>query len=587
MAFAAFFSQRKRLVALPDLLVLLLLATVIYAIVTTGSEFRSEFHPVTEIDLSVWALPRYTILSGMRGAAAYLISLGFTLVVGYTAAKSRAAERVIVPALDILQSIPVLGFLPGLELALIAIFPHSNIGLELAAIISIFTGQVWNMTFSFYASLKSIPGDFREAATVINLGWYDRLKRVELPFSAVNLAWNSLMGMAGGWFFLTVSEASTIGDKEFRLPGVGAYMAVAIQKGDTVAMVLGVSAMIFLIVAMDVLIWRPILAWVQRFRLEDVPGVAPPEPLMQVVLRESRILRWVKVVYRRLFTRKRGQARAAVASAPEREAEPVRALVARVHGVSPETTRVLEIAFVVVSIGLTLYGASKLVVMLAGIGWTTWFILFRNTIWTLIRVTICLILSTIWAVPVGIWIGTNLGRTRAAQPIVQILASFPAPMLYPLALAVFLGFGLNFDVGSTLLMLLGVQWYVLFNVIAGALRIPQELRYALALMESSRWAKWRALYLPAVFPALVTGWVTAAGGAWNASIVAEVVPFRGQTLRTGGLGATISDAAGSGDFKLLAAALATMVIVVLILNRTLWARVYHLSQTRFRLDIQT
>jgi NitT/TauT family transport system permease protein len=583
----------RRYFSIPDFAIFLLLATTIYGVVSIAKEWRAEFHPITKINLSIWALPYYTLLSAIRGVVAYFISLTFTLIVGYAAAKSKAAEKAIIPILDILQSIPVLGFLPGLLLGLVALFPRTNTGLELAAIVMIFTGQVWNMTFSYYTSLKSVPADFREASTMIGLNWRESLGKLELPFSAVNLAWNSLLSMAGGWFFLIPCEAMTLGDKEYRLPGIGAYMDVAIKSGDHRAVTMAVIAMVSLIVLMDFVIWRPILAWVQKFRLEEVTGGVPSEPLMQIWIRESKIVRWVKLTYRHWLWK---QHHAVLKTRPWHRGIPdwIRARAPQLHHVflrvkskrhSPRFMRGVEWLSLLAVFLFVGYGAFKLMMVLSKIPFATWIVLVRNTLWTLIRVILALTISTLWAVPVGIWIGTSPKRTRIAQPIIQVLASFPAPMLYPVALGLFFALGISFDFGSMFLMLLGVQWYVLFNVLAGALRIPKELNYALSLMETSKWDRWRTLYLPSIFPSLVTGWITAAGGAWNASVVAEYIFYQKTILKTGGLGATLSVATANEDFPLFAASLTMMVTVVILLNRTVWSRVYYLAQTRFRMDV--
>src|SRR5215467_2157863 len=282
-----------------DAVVIGLILATIYALIAYGRELEAAFHRAVDIDLSFYSLPYYTLFSALRGLAAFGLSLMFTLVVGYWAAKSPKAERILIPLLDILQSIPVLGFLPALVLALIALFPRTNTGLELACIIMIFTGQVWNMTFSFYSSLKSVPSDFNEVSAVIGLNAWEKLRKVELPFSAMNLVWNSLLSMSGGWFFLSVCEAFTLGDQEYRLPGIGAYMATAIASGNPSAMIAGIIAMSLLIVIMDILIWRPVLAWAHQFRLEEVPGFTVTEPLMRNLVRDSGLLRWFTVAYRR------------------------------------------------------------------------------------------------------------------------------------------------------------------------------------------------------------------------------------------------------------------------------------------------
>jgi NitT/TauT family transport system permease protein len=480
-----------------------------------------------------------------------------------------------------------------LLLGLVSLFPNTNIGLELAAIIMIFTGQVWNMTFSYYSSLKSVPLDLHEASTIMGLNWRQKLTRVELPYSAVNLAWNSLLSMAGGWFFLIPCEAMTLGEREYRLPGIGAYMDVAIKQGNNRAIAMAVIAMVLLIVLMDFAIWRPILSWVQKFRLEQVAGVAPTEPLMQIWIRESKIVRWITLSYRHFIWKRRhrnpthtlwvGQLEDLVRNKSPKLHQWV--LKVKTTGYSSLVSGALEKFFFVAALVFVSYGAFQLLRVLMRVSPATWIVLIRDTLWTFLRVTLALTISTLWAVPVGIWIGTSQKRIRFAQPIIQVLASFPAPMLYPVALGLFFTLGISFDWGSMFLMLLGVQWYVLFNVLAGAMRVPQELNYALALMKASRWDRWKTLYLPSVFPPLVTGWITAAGGAWNASVVAEYIYYQGTILKTGGLGASLSVATSNENFPLFAASLTLMVSVVILLNRLVWSRVYRLAQTRFRMEI--
>lgn len=569
--------------ALPsDLVILSLLGAVIYGLVAFGREWQAAFNPSVTIDLAASAIPLYAMFSALRGLSAFAISLTFTFIVGFWAAKSPRAERLIIPLLDILQSIPVLGFLPGLVLALVAIFPTTNTGLELAAIIMIFTGQVWNMTFSFYASLKSLPGDFNEVSQVIGLTPWKKLWRVEVPFSMMNLVWNSLMSLSGGWFFLSVCEAFTLGDQNYRLPGLGAYMAVAVQTGDGRAMILGIAAMAALIIVMDMLIWRPILAWAHQFRLEDVPGLASPDPLMKNLLRESAILNWFTIyLRRRAVQRKLLESQEVQNPRKKTPRPPSRLWKIFFH---PWLQKVFSGIILLLAFLAVIGGSSRLVGLLVEVHPADWNEVLRGALNTLLRVLGCLLIGSLWAVPAAIWIGTSSNRLRVAQPIIQILASFPAPMLYPLALGLFLWLKIPFGVGSMLLMLLGVQWYILFNVLAGAMRIPQELEYALKVMGASRTKRWIKLYLPSIFPSLVTGWVTAAGGAWNASIVAEYLSYRGEIITTLGLGSLISQAAFSKDFSLLAASLTVMVIVVVTLNRTVWARIYGLAQTRYRLD---
>lgn len=566
-----------------DLLVLALLGAVVYALLAFGREWQSAFNPSVQIDLSFSAIPKYALFSALRGLSAFLISLLFTFVVGYWAAKSPRAERIIIPLLDIFQSIPVLGFLPGLVLALVAIFPTTNVGLELASIIMIFTGQVWNMTFSFYASIKSIPNDFEEVARLVGLNPWGRLWKIEVPFAMTNLIWNCLMSLSGGWFFLMVCEAFTLGNQNYRLPGLGAYMAMAVQTNDVTSIFLGIGSMAGLIIVMDMLIWRPILAWAHQFRLEDVPGLTSSEPLMNNLLRESAILNWFT-----LYLRRRALRRKVLGTEPvlQMKQTPWYLKINFLSLFQNKIVSKLLYAAIVFLFGLLMIlGTSKLVGQLVAVSAEDWGTVLQGTLFTFLRVFGAIVLGSLWAVPTAIWIGTNGKRLRIAQPIIQILASFPAPMLYPLALGLFLFAEIPFSIGSMLLMLLGSQWYILFNVLAGAMRIPKELDEAMKVIGSSRTKKWLKLYLPSIFPSLVSGWVTAAGGAWNASIVAEYLYYEGQVMSTPGLGSVISQAAFSKNFTLLAASLTVMVAVVVILNRSIWAKVYHLAQTRYRLDL--
>ena len=564
--------------------IILLFGLFFYGLVKFGTEWRSEFQPQTMIDLSLRSLPNYALFSAMRACVAYMLSFMFTLIVGYCAAKYRYAEKIIIPCLDILQSIPVLGFLPGLVLGFVALFPNTNTGLELAAIVMIFTGQVWNMTFSFYASLKSIPKELHEATEIMGFSAWKKFIKLELPFSSVNLAWNSLMSMAGGWFFLSVCEAFTLGDNEFRLPGLGSYMAVAMSSGDNVAMICGVLAMIFVIVGMDIIIWRPVLAWVHKFRLEDVPGAQVSEPIMKLMFKKSYVYRMFSVLKHkiiRVWQLESGHVSIGLPKYNQSRFTKWKSFWQKLF----KAGYFILLGMVLIALGLLLKQLAQFSLIYTQVNYQDWLDILQAAFCTLARVFITLILSTLWAVPVGIYIGMSERRVKLAQPIVQVLASFPAPMLYPLALALFFKVGLSFDVASMFLMMLGVQWYILFNVLAGAMRIPEELLSMTELFQVSSLRRWSKLYIPCVFPALVTGWVTAAGGAWNASIVAEFLSYRGEVLQTKGLGALISIAASKANFPMLVASISVMVAIVIVLNRTLWARVYRLSTTRYRMDI--
>jgi NitT/TauT family transport system permease protein len=557
-----------RLFGVVDVLIIAALGALIYGLIDLGEEWAGPLRPVVEIDLSPAALPRYTLLSLFRGFAAYLFSLLFTLVYGYIAAYNRRAEKLMVPALDILQSIPVLGFLPGLVLALVALFPRSNVGLELACILMIFTGQVWNMTFSFYHSLRAIPAELREAARVYRLTWWQRFTQLELPYAAVGLVWNSMMSMAGGWFFLTVCEAFVLGEKDFRLPGIGSYMSVAIQQGNVPAMLYGIAAMIVMIVAVDQLVWRPIVAWSQKFKFEETEASLQAGSWMLELLQKSRLLRWVDSKVWTPLT-KLGEPQASRRSD---------ILVATGRGRNAAPTMVFLALLALVG-----WGAVQLVRLLAELPAAEWLRLGGLTGLTFLRVLAAVVLGSLWTIPVGVAIGLNPKLSRVLQPVIQIAASFPAPMLYPLVVLALKLAGISIDIGSVALIMLGTQWYILFNVIAGAMAIPQDLREAAVLYRMGWSQRWRRLILPGIFPSLVTGWVTATGGAWNASIVAEYVHFGEETLTATGLGATISVATDKGSFALLAASVLLMCVAVVGINRTVWQRLYRLAEERFSL----
>jgi len=565
---AVAFLDRSRRLRWTDIGLVAALASAIYGVVHLAHQWTGVLRPTVEIDLSARALPGYALLSLSRGLAAYVLSLLFTLGYGYWAARDRVAERILIPALDILQSIPVLGFMPGLVLGLVSAFPGSNVGLELASIVMIFTGQAWNMTFSFYHSLKSIPRDLDEAATLNRFGRWQRLWKLELPFSAIGLVWNSMMSMAGGWFFLMVSEAFVLGDHDFRLPGLGSYMSVAVAKGDGRAMFAAVVAMSLMIVALDQLLWRPVVVWAQKFRVEESGQTEAMESWFLDLLKRSEALPWLSERASRLI-------RALVSAHPRKPAKPLRP---RANGGA-----VGSIVGFVVILALLGWGALGLVGLLREVTAATWGSIALAASLTLGRVLLATALGTLWTVPAGLAIGLSPRLSRVLQPVVQVVASFPAPMLFPAVVAVLTAAGIGLDWGSVLLMLLGTQWYVLFNVIAGATAIPADLREAARIYRLGTWQRMRTLYLPAIFPYLVTGWVTAAGGAWNASIVSEYMSFRGEVLAANGLGATISTAAAGAQYALLAASITFMAAMVALFNRLVWRRLHAVAEERFSL----
>jgi NitT/TauT family transport system permease protein len=563
---ATAFLERFRRVGWFDFVLLAGFVGVVFGLLSLAGEWRT-LRPAVHIDLSPSALPIYVFYSLSRGLLAYVLSLAFTLSYGFWAAKDPIAERVLLPLLDILQSIPVLGFMPGIVLALVSLFPRSNIGLELASILMIFSGQAWNMTFSFYHSLRSLPKDQIEAATIYRFDWWQKLRWVELPFATIGLVWNSMMSMAGGWFFLMITESFVLGSKDFRLPGIGSYMSVAVARGDVRAMIWAVVAMILMIVFLDQLLWRPVVVWSQKFRVEEGSNEQIASSWVYDWLRRSSLLEWLGEIGNRLFRR---ATRPAKAPAEERPAS--------------RWSGTLSLFLFVTLIALMLFGAWRLIAILRHLSWQEFLPILRSGGWTLGRVLLSTALGTLWALPAGLAIGLSTRLSRIFQPIVQIAASFPAPMLFPLVIALLKAGGVTLDWGSVVLMLLGTQWYILFNVIAGAMAIPADLREASQSYRLGMRLRATSLYLPAVFPYLVTGWVTAAGGAWNASIVAEYVTFKGRVFAANGLGAQISLAAEHADFPRLAACVMVMAAIVVLFNRTIWRWCYRIAEEQFSLS---
>jgi NitT/TauT family transport system permease protein len=560
--------DRSRRLHWIDLVLVAGLAGLLFGAVTLARQFTREKPPEVEIDLSPWALPLYTFYSLARGMIAYVFSLGFTLVYGYWAAKSRIAERVLVPALDILQSIPVLGFMPGLLLVFVWLFPGSNFGLELAAIVAIFTGQAWNMTFSFYQSVRSVPEAMQEAATVYRFGWWQRFKWVEVPYAMMGLVLNSMMSMAGGWFFLMTIEGLEIGSDRYYSPGIGSYIKQATSGEDWnwTAIIAGLVAMTLMIVALDQLLWRPVVAWAQKFRVEEGGAQAEATSWFLDLLRRSRFIGLIGAWLGRL--RRPRAARERVKLAPL--ADPTQ---------PKRWASVLSIGFLLLFAGAMAVGACALFFLVRDIRLGQWGALLVTALLTLGRVLAAVALATVWTVPAGLAIGLSPRLSRVLQPVVQVLASFPAPLLFPMVVYVLGLLSISLNWGSIVLMLLGTQWYILFNIIAGALAIPADLKEAARSYRITGWRLFRALYFPAVFPYLVTGWVTAAGGAWNASIIAEYIDSTTPPAR--GLGARIMEATGQGDYAMLAASVLVMSFVVVLFNRTVWRSLYKLADRRF------
>jgi NitT/TauT family transport system permease protein len=557
---------------LQDLPVICAGLALFYALLSLTHYWMAPANAQTAIDLRAGALPKYAMFSVLRIAIAYVFSLLFTLVYGYIAAYNAKAEKFMLPLLDTLQSIPVLSFLPGVMLAMVALFPTRQLGVELGSILLIFTGQVWNMTFSFYSSLKSIPREMREVAAIYRWSWWQRFTQMEMPYAAIGLVWNSMMSVAGGWFFLMACEMFVLGNRDLRLPGLGSYLQTAANAGNMRAIALGLGVMIGIIVMIDQLIWRPVIAWSEKFKFEQVESVDTPHSFVLDLLKRSRVLPFVARIslipareYLSLFFAKRREA-----SAAKQNTGVVGTWISR-----------LLLGAILAGVA---YAFMKMSILLAGLTKAEVRGIFVGAGATFLRVALTLLLAGLWAIPVGIIVGLKPKLSAIAQPIAQIAASVPATALFPVILLILIRVGGGLGIGSIVLLLLGTQWYILFNVIAGAMAIPTDLKEVCNVFRFDKLERWRELYLPGIFPYLITGFVTASGGAWNASIIAEYFRFKGQTYTVTGLGSVISAAADSGNSRVLIAAAILMAAMVVTINRLLWRRLYALASTKFKLE---
>ena len=555
----------------PDILMFAAVLAGFYGLIVVGRLWLGPFTPEVEISRSPLALPAYAGYSLLRITIAYFLSLAFTLVYGYVAAYNPRAERYMIPLLDVLQSIPVLSFLPSVMLAMVALFPGRQLGVEAGAILLIFTGQVWNMAFSFYASLKNIPTEMREAAKIYQFSWWQRFIQMELPFSAIGLVWNSMMSVAGGWFFLMACEMFVLGSRDFRLRGLGSYLQTAADSGDTKSILWGIATMVAVIVLLDQFVWRPVISWAEKFKFEQVESTDAPRSWVLDLIRQSRSLagirkKTVSPLGERLmqyFSRIRPKDESSQLPAWKIWLVRIIALVA-----------LAGIGYGVVRVAIMLSGLQKTELQHAGIGLAA----------TFLRVNLALLIGALWTIPAGVAIGFNPRLARIAQPLAQIAASVPATALFPVVLLLLIRVGGGLGLGSIVLLLLGTQWYILFNVIAGAMAIPTDLKECCSVFRLQGIERWKKMILPGIFPYLLTGLVTASGGAWNASIIAEYFQFKGHLYTTTGLGATIAQASEKGNFTLLLAATLLMAATVVTINRLVWRRLYGLAETRFRLE---
>jgi NitT/TauT family transport system permease protein len=552
-----------------DLILLLLVLVLIIGFIFYFKRFSEPLATTTEIDLSLLSLPKYTFFSMSRGLLGYCLSLIFCLAWGFWAAKDKLAERLLIPVLDVLQSIPILGFMPGLILLLVGLFPHSNTGLELAAILMIFTSQAWNMAFGVYHSIRIIPQDKIDCAKVYRFSRFQTMKWLEIPYTTISLVWNSIMSMAGGWFFLMVNEAFRLGDRDFQLPGLGSYMSVAAANANVVAMIGAITAMIALIVFLDNFLWKPLVSWSQKFRVEETAEIAHSNSLFLQVLTHSFCLKKLKQVFLHAI------ALAANLNLSKKKTKAQKELL------NPLVISRIALAILTALI-ITIF--IVLIQLVTEISLDQWIDLGHMLLLTLGRVFCCIAIGSLIALPLGLKIGLSEKLSRNLEPVIQIAASFPATLLFPILVLIMHYAGISLQIGSIVLMLMGVQWYILFNVIAGAKAMPSDLKEASNTLGWKKTQKFFHLHLPSVFPYLVTGLVSAAGGAWNASIVAEYISYKNQVLMIPGIGSMINLSAQQDNIPLLVASILAMAVVVGMLNYQVWLRLYHYSEKRFSLN---
>lgn len=516
-------------------------------------------------------LPDYALRTTMRMFAAIIASLVFTFTIATLAAKSRRAEMVIIPALDILQSVPVLGFLTFTVTFFMGLFPGSQLGAECASIFAIFTSQAWNMAFSFYQSLRTVPGDLDEVSRSFGLSSWQRFWRLEAPFAMPGLVWNTMMSMSGGWFFVVASEAITVGDTTVQLPGLGSWLALAIKEQDFAAVAWAVLAMAIVIGLYDQLLFRPIVAWADKFRFEQTAGQQKPRSWVHALARRTRLLKRLTAPLAWLGGR--------LLLVRFRSAQPARREVSAASG------KVLDRAWLALILAIGVWAMWTAITYLGqSLSWSdAWDPLARGLV-TLLRVILLIAVASVIWIPVGVWIGLRPAVAERVQPVAQFLAAFPANVLFPFAVIAIVATGANPDIWLSPLMVLGTQWYILFNVIAGASAFPTDLREAASVYQLRSWTWWRRVMLPGIFPYYVTGALTASGGSWNASIVAEVASWGDTKLEAYGLGAYIANATEAGDFPRVVLGIAVMALFVTLFNRLLWRPLYVMAERRMRLD---
>jgi len=523
----------------------------------------------TPISLDLAKLPEYALRSTLRMFAAIILSLLFTFVVATLAAKSRKAEQVIIPMLDIAQSIPIISFLAFTMTFFVGLFPGSQLGVECAAIFLVFTSQAWNMAFSFYQSLRTLPGDLAEVSQQFGLSPWQKFTKLELPFATPALIWNTMMSMSGGWFFVVASEAFTVGKTQYMLPGIGSWLTVAIDRMDLVAVGWAVGAMAVIIVAYDQLLFRPVVAWADKFRFEQTASAEEPESWFLDLLRRTRLAgRLLKPFSRLASLIPRVARRRLGAPAP----------------VNPRLARGIDLAWTVVisaTVIWAVWGIARYLFLHLNLG--DLMTAVGDGFLTFARVAVLIVVASLIWVPIGVWIGLRPAWSRRVQALVQFLAAFPANVIFPFAVMGIVAWRLNPNIWLSPLIILGTQWYILFNVVAGASALPNDLKEAAGIFHLRAWQRWRDFILPGIMPYYVTGALTASGGSWNASVVAESVSWGRTTEVAKGLGSFIAEATAAGNIPKVALGATVMSLFVIALNRSLWRPLFNYAEKNFRL----
>jgi len=565
-------TERRRLPNVWDAAAILCVIAVLIGVAheAQGTFVRITAPEALTVTLDPANLPAYAVRTTMRMFAALLASLLFTFTYATAAAKSRRAALILIPILDILQSVPILGFLTFTVVFFMSLFPGRVLGLELAAIFAIFTSQAWNMAFSLYQSLKTVPADLKEASDSFHLTGWQRYWKLEVPFAVPGLVWNTMMSMSGGWFFVVASEAVSVGDNTWKLPGIGSYVALALERSDIRAVFYAIATMLLVIIAYDQFLFRPLVAWSQKFRFETTAGATASDPWLLRLMRRTRLLSlvgdtigdaasWLGALRFSVFQR----------SGAAADARP---------------SRLIDVAWLLFLLVVAIWALGRIVAFVSvELQWSDVIQAVSLGLITLLRVIVLIALATLVWVPIGVWLGLRPVWARRAQPLAQFLAAFPANLLFPPVVLFIVYFHLSPDIWLTPLMILGTQWYILFNVVAGAAAFPGDLREAASNFRVDGWLWWRKVMIPGILPYFVTGAITASGGSWNAAIVAEVASWGDTKLTAHGLGAYIAAATDKGDMARVVLGVVVMSGFVLLFNRLLWRPLYTYSERHLKL----